>query len=118
MCRWWHRRRARVFDLRAKADPSLPSQLEEEFCNESLWRETVGQEIASSLPAREALHQEAIHGSLLGKMKDLQEKGPLTEEIRDLLLSQFGVAASEELRRAILKCRLQQARALETLKMK
>ncbi|CAI5792908.1 rho guanine nucleotide exchange factor 11 isoform X2 [Podarcis lilfordi] len=29
-----------------------------------------------------------IHGSLSGKMKDLQEKGPLIEEIGDHLLSQ------------------------------
>ncbi|CAI5765389.1 Hypothetical predicted protein [Podarcis lilfordi] len=57
-------------------------------------------------------------GSLSGKMKDLQEKGPLIEEIWDLLLSQFGVAASKELQQAITKCSLQQARALEFLQSK
>nr|XP_028562899.1 rho guanine nucleotide exchange factor 11-like [Podarcis muralis] len=29
-----------------------------------------------------------VHGSPSGKMKDLQEKGPITEEIGDHLLSQ------------------------------
>ncbi|CAI5793062.1 rho guanine nucleotide exchange factor 11-like [Podarcis lilfordi] len=119
MCRWWRRRTARVSDGRAKPDPSLPSELEEVFKYEgSLWKETAGRNIAGSLPAREVLRQEAIHGSLSGKMRDLQEEGPLIGEMGDLLLSQLGVAASEELRQAVLKGSLQQARGREILQEK